>query len=43
MLHNQQVMHIPLHNQVIPWAMRKNVTVVHRADNRLEASWVRIN
>ena len=43
MLHNQQVMHLPLHNQVIPWAMRKNVTVVHRADNRLEASWVRIN
>ncbi|MGE5160322.1 MAG: ABC transporter substrate-binding protein [Betaproteobacteria bacterium] len=43
MLHNQQVMHIPLHNQVIPWAMRKNVTVVHRADNRLEASWVRVD
>ncbi len=43
MLHNQQVMHIPLHNQVIPWAMRKNVTVVHRADNRLEASWVKVD
>jgi peptide/nickel transport system substrate-binding protein len=43
MLHNQQVMHIPLHNQVIPWAMRKNVNVVHRADNRLSAEWVVIN
>ena len=43
LLHNQQVMHIPLHNQVIPWAMRKNVTVVHRADNRLEASWVKVD
>jgi peptide/nickel transport system substrate-binding protein len=43
MLHNEQVMHIPLHNQVIPWAMRRNVSVVHRADNRLEASWVRID
>ncbi len=43
LLHNQQVMHIPLHNQVIPWAMRKNVTVTHRADNRLEARWVRID
>jgi peptide/nickel transport system substrate-binding protein len=43
LLHNQQVMHIPLHNQVIPWAMRKNVTVVHRADNRLEAAWVRVD
>jgi len=43
MVHNQNVMHIPLHNQVIPWAMRKNVTVVHRADNRLEARWARID
>jgi peptide/nickel transport system substrate-binding protein len=43
MLHNQQVMHIPLHNQVIPWAMRKNVSVVHRADNRLEAAWVKVD
>ncbi len=43
MLHNQQVMHVPLHNQVIPWAMRKNVSVVHRADNRLQAEWVRID
>jgi peptide/nickel transport system substrate-binding protein len=43
MIHNKQVMHIPLHNQVIPWAMRKNVTVVHRADNRLEAQWVKID
>ena len=43
MLHNQQVMHVPLHNQVIPWAMRKNVSVVHRADNRLQAEWVKID
>ena len=43
MMHNQNVMHIPLHNQVIPWAMRKNVTVVHRADNRLSAEWVKID
>jgi peptide/nickel transport system substrate-binding protein len=42
-IHNAQVMHVPLHNQVIPWAMRKNVNVVHRADNRLEATWVKIN
>jgi peptide/nickel transport system substrate-binding protein len=43
LLHNREVMHIPLHNQVIPWAMRSNVNVVHRADNRLEARWVRID
>lgn len=34
--HNEQVNHIPLHRQVIPWAMRSNVTAVHRADNMLE-------
>lgn len=35
--------HIPLHHQVIPWAMRKNVTVVHRADNRMHAKWAQID
>jgi peptide/nickel transport system substrate-binding protein len=43
MVHNRNVLHIPLHNQVIPWAMRKSVTVIHRADNRLEARWVRVD
>ena len=33
---------LPLHRQVIPWAMRSNVEVVHRADNWLEATWVTI-
>jgi peptide/nickel transport system substrate-binding protein len=27
---------------VIPWAMRSNVSVVHRADNRLTVQWVKI-
>ena len=40
--HNDQVHHIPLHRQFIPWAMRANVEVVHRADNWLEWAWVRI-
>ena len=38
--HNQQVHHIPLHRQVIPWAMRKGVDAVHRADNWLEWAWI---
>jgi peptide/nickel transport system substrate-binding protein len=42
-LHHQDVAHIPLHNQVIPWAMKKNVTVHHRADNRVDIRWVKIN
>ncbi len=33
---------IPLHRQVIPWAMRANVEVVHRADNWLEIAWVSV-
>lgn len=40
--HNEQVHHIPLHRQVIPWAMRSNVSVVHRADNWLEWRWVQV-
>jgi peptide/nickel transport system substrate-binding protein len=33
---------IPLHLQVIPWASRANVQVIHRADNWLQATWVQI-
>jgi peptide/nickel transport system substrate-binding protein len=33
---------VPLHRQVIPWAMRANVRAVHRPDNALEALWVRM-
>jgi peptide/nickel transport system substrate-binding protein len=33
---------IPLHRQVIPWAARSNVNVVHRADNWLEWQWVTV-
>ena len=40
--HNEQVHHIPLHRQVIPWAMRTGVRVVHRADNWLEVSWITV-
>ncbi|MDP3131920.1 MAG: ABC transporter substrate-binding protein, partial [Burkholderiaceae bacterium] len=42
-LHNQDVAHIPLHNQVIPWAMKKNIDVVHRADNRLDWRLIKVN
>jgi peptide/nickel transport system substrate-binding protein len=40
--HNAQVHHIPLHRQVIPWAARKGVEVVHRPDNWFEWQWVTI-
>ncbi|MDH5264098.1 MAG: ABC transporter substrate-binding protein [Betaproteobacteria bacterium] len=42
-LHKADVGHLPLHHQVIPWAMRANVSVVHRADNRLTVKWVKVS
>ena len=36
------VLYLPLHRQIVPWAARRNVTVVHRADNWLEWSWVSV-
>ena len=38
--YKEQVHRIPLHRQVIPWAARSNVDVVHRADNWFEVQWV---
>ncbi|AEG94639.1 ABC transporter substrate-binding protein [Ramlibacter tataouinensis] len=40
---NDDVSHIPLHNQVIPWAMKKGVEVVHRPDNRLDWRLIKVN
>ncbi len=37
------VAYIPLHDQVIPWAARKNVELVHRADNRVDMRLVKVN
>jgi peptide/nickel transport system substrate-binding protein len=42
-LSNDTVSHIPLHNQIIPWALKKNVEVVHRADNRLDWRLIKVN
>jgi peptide/nickel transport system substrate-binding protein len=41
--HNAQVHHVPLHRQMIPWAMRSNVSVVHRPDNALNLSTTKID
>ncbi|HET9024706.1 MAG TPA: ABC transporter substrate-binding protein [Burkholderiaceae bacterium] len=41
--HNAQVHHVPLHRQMIPWAMRGNVTVVHRADNAPSMEWITVD
>jgi peptide/nickel transport system substrate-binding protein len=43
LLSHQDVSHIPLHNQIIPWAMKKNIDLVHRADNRIDWRLVKVN
>ncbi|MEF9943314.1 MAG: ABC transporter substrate-binding protein, partial [Burkholderiaceae bacterium] len=41
--HNEQIHHVPLHRQVIPWAMRANVNAIHRPDNWVMGEWVRLD
>ncbi len=41
-MHHDQVLHIPLHLQVIPWAAKATVNVIHRADNWLEICWIKM-
>ena len=40
--HNEEINTLPLHRQVIPWAARSNVNVVHRADNVVEYQWITV-
>jgi peptide/nickel transport system substrate-binding protein len=42
LLNQADVGHIPLHHQMIPWAMRSSVSLTHRADNALYAMSVMI-
>lgn len=43
LLSHEDVAYLPLHNQIIPWAMRKNIQVVHRADNRIDWRLVKVD
>jgi len=40
--YRQQINIIPLHRQVIPWAMRANIKALHSPANWLNVDWVRI-
>jgi peptide/nickel transport system substrate-binding protein len=40
MVQHDELLHLPLHRQVIPWAMRGNVTTVHLANNNVIPNWV---
>jgi len=38
-----QYYYVPLHHQMRPWAMKKNVSTVYKADDRPEARYARID
>jgi peptide/nickel transport system substrate-binding protein len=38
-----QYYYVPLHHQVRPWAMKRNVTTVYKADDRPESRYVRVD
>src|SRR5208337_3320193 len=42
MIEHDELLNLPLHRQVIPWATRANVRAVHRADNFVAPYWVTI-
>jgi len=41
-IHQDDVGHIPLHQQALAWAMKKNVELVQLADNYMPLKWVTI-
>jgi peptide/nickel transport system substrate-binding protein len=42
LLQKQEFFYIPIHQQVTPWAMRRNIDAVHRPDNYLDLRWVTV-
>ena len=38
-----QYYYVPLHHQLRPWAMKKNVSTAYKADDRPEARYARVN
>lgn len=42
-LHNDTIAHIPLHNQMLAWAMKKNIELVQRTDNRIDWRLIKVN
>ncbi len=38
-----QYYYVPIHHQLRPWAMKKSVTTVHKADDRPEARYTRVD
>ncbi len=43
MIQHDELLHLPLHRQVIPWATRANVRAVHLANNNVIPQWVTVH
>jgi peptide/nickel transport system substrate-binding protein len=41
-IYREDAPHIPLHHQMIPWAMRQNITIPHMANNQPYFRWARV-
>jgi peptide/nickel transport system substrate-binding protein len=42
-IYREDVPHIPLHHQMIPWAMRASIEIPHMANNQPYFRWARVN
>ncbi|WP_207539390.1 ABC transporter substrate-binding protein [Sabulicella rubraurantiaca] len=42
-LYREDVPHIPVHHQMIPWAMRSNISMPHMANNQPYFRWTTVN
>lgn len=42
-IYREDVPHIPLHHQMIPWAMRSTVSIPHMANNQPYWRWAKMN
>ena len=40
---HELISHIPLYNQIIPWAATQKVEIIHRADNRIDWRLLKVN
>ena len=40
---HELISHIPLHNQIIPWAIKNTVDIPHRADELIDWRALKVN
>ena len=38
-----EALYVPIHHQMRPWAMKKNVSTIHRSDDRPESRFAKID